>query len=260
MLAVQVLFYSLCAQIASAIFSEDMQVWRQDPAWKHSNSSYRHITLYQTLECRENPGQHMQWLKLDNFDQCVTVISDFQILPCVYSQFIHNNMTYKVKSKKHLLSRDLKSVRVRVRPTSCSAYMIFTSDDEFLHRLFTKNQRHFRPFTKIFMVSPPSLVLRQQNVLDAMGHGYKIFAVKSPFFNISLDYVDLNYISLYNPYMNQTLNASIDDAHAIDDFYGQPSNHALFDKKVWRYQKKVFKVGVFHCPPYIMITNNRTKE
>lgn len=258
MLLIQIFFCYICVQTTLAVVSMEMTIWREDPDWKHSNETLRHFNVYQILECREKFGQHIDWLKHDNFDRCITVVSDYNILPCVYSQFVRNNMTYKLKSKQRMVSRDLK--RVRVQSTSCSAYMIFSRDVEFVHRLFTEKQRHFRPFTKIFMISPPWMRLQWKNVLDAMGHGYKIYAVRNSLYDTSLDYVDLSYISLYNPYMNHTLNTSIHDKHVIDEYYGHPSTHALFDKKVWRYQKKVFKVGVFNCPPYIIVNNNDTKE
>lgn len=257
MLIIHFFLYSIGIQSVIA-FSTDIHIWEADVSWKSSNATYRYFDVFQLLECRENEGQHMDWLKHNNFDQCVTVVSDFSISSCVFSQIGRNNMTYKIKSKQHLVIRDLQNQRVQ--STACSAYMIFTRDISFLHRLFNVKQRHFRPFTQIFMITPPSVQIHEQNVLNAMGHGYKLYSLRSSFYNTSSNYIDLNYISLFNHYTNQTLNTSTDNKEDIRDFFGEPSTHALFDKNIMRNQKKKFKIGVFHCPPYIIIQNNETKE
>lgn len=257
MLLIQLLLCSACMQRAAA-FATDIHIWSEDTSWKRSNATFRSFSVFQMLQCHENKCQHMEWLKHNNFDQCVTVVSDFTISSCVYSQFVRNNMTYKLKSKSHLIGRDLK--HQRVQSTACSAYMIFTRDVSFLHRLFNVKQRHFRPFTQIFMVHPHSVHLNKQNVLNAMGHAYKIYSLYSNFYNHSTQYIDLSYLSLFNHYTNATMDTSTENRTEIREFFGTPSQHALFDRNIMASQKKKFRIGVFHCPPYIMILNNDTKE
>lgn len=232
--------------------------WFEDANWRQQHiEKYGHLNVFKKIVCRERKRHHLKWLRYHNFDQCVNIVSDFNVPSCLYTQILNNNMTYKNKDTNYLIARDLLTHKPN-RRTSCQTYMIFTRDLAILKRLFNRGQSHLLPFTDIFLFVPSNIVLPYENILNALSHGYSIYGVKNSFFNTSYSYFNLNYGHLKNLYTNHTLLASEVSMDRIMEYFGTAATHPLFNKNIVK--GRPFRIGIFNCPPYITIENSSTDK
>lgn len=217
--------------------------------WALSQPIYEKITVDIRIECRESEQYVLKWLRFNNYNQCVYFVSDYQLPDCLYNQIQRNNLTYMTKSKQYMLLRDV--VNNPPKSSLCNNFMVFTRDLKFLSDIFNPLVKHFLPFTNIFLFTSNESILTDDLILNALYHGYNIYAVRNNFFNKSLGYFDLSYHYLLDPYTGRKFETSESRDDKLANFFGDVSSHPLFNKSIVK--TRPFRISTFNCPPYVIV-------
>lgn len=227
----------------------------EDIEWSYTVPEYGKIAVALKIMCREHASQNLAWLRYGNFHQCVTLVTDTAIPSCLYNQFDRNNLTVINKNKKFLRER---VVFRQLNGPKCDTFMILTQDFNFLQSIFGKENHHFRPFTNIFLFIPKTMIIPQNFIKRAIKHGYNLYSLRNSFFNRSMPYFNLNYRYLKNLATNQTILTKTHNPKKLENFFGTIENHPLFNKSI--HKQRTFKVGLFHCPPYVIVEDAARKK
>lgn len=224
--------------------------------WRYMVPQYGNITVSSKIMCREHKSQKLAWLHHENFHKCVTLLTDTSIPSCLYEQLERNNLTVINKNKMFLLG-DVE--HLPYNGPKCDTYMILTQNFALLQLIFGKGKKnHFNPFSNIFLFVPKTMIIPQKVVREAMKHGYNLFVPRNSFFNRSMNYFNLNYWMLKNLATNQTISTRVQNPQKLANFFGTFDKHPLFNQTIFK--KKPFRVGLFHCPPYVVVKDKKNNK
>lgn len=209
---------------------------------------YGNIKVLYKIECHERRSQSLAWLHYANFFRCVNLVTDTILPSCLYKQLEHNGLIYMIKDRS-LLVDEVQHDRLRRSP--CPSFIILTQDLEFIKEIFGAGRHIFRPFTNIFLFVPSNMTIPQEYILRTIQLGYNLYKIRNRFFDESVPYFSLNYWHLTNIQTNRTLHTFTQNEAKIAEFFGTSNDHPLFDKTIEKTEP--FRIGVFHCPPNIII-------
>lgn len=223
--------------------------------WPKTEQSYKNITVQTKLGCREDKENVLEWLRFNNYNRCIYLVSDYPLPVCLYNQMRRNNLTCMTRSTEYILLRNV--IKKPPRLVFCNSFMIFTKGVNFLKNLFDPMIRHFLPFSNIFLFTPDHLVIPHELITNALYHGYNMYSIENNFFAENLTYFDLSYHRLINLYTNETLDTIEIRSEKLADYFGNVLLHPLFNKSIVK--TRPFRVSTFECPPYVF-TDYKTKE
>lgn len=217
---------------------------------------YGKISVFEKTICREDKDNSLKWLRFDNFQRCLIILSDFDIPACFFDQLERNNVTFITRDVNYMINRNVLRER-QPRRFICDSYIIFTYKLTLIERLFNE-RKHFYPFAKIFLFIPITLIVPNETISAALHMGLNFYAVRNSIFRKSVPYFNLNYRQILNLYTNQVLNTATTNETVLREFFGRVSTHPLFDKSIVK--TRPFRISLFDCQPYVKIYNAEKKE
>lgn len=217
--------------------------------WTFSDSIYGNITLHTKIGCREDKVNVLEWLRYNNYNRCIYLVSDYPLPVCLYNQMRRNNLTCMTRSTEYILQRDV--IKKTPRLLFCNSFMIFTKNLNFLANLFDPVIKHFLPFTNFFLFTPEELTIPHELISNALYHGYNMYSIENNFFAKNLTYFDLSYHRLINLYTNETLDTVEVRYEKLANYFGNVLTHPLFNKSIVK--QRPFRISTFNCPPYVIV-------
>lgn len=210
---------------------------------------YGHITIADKIVCTENETASLEWLGQNNFHRCVNIISDLDLPACFYQQIQRANFTYQEKTILYLLNHSI--FFDRPESIKCNTYMILLDRLHFITQIFEDGQKHFYPFSYIYLFTPSTSNVPQESLLYALNYGYNVYGVKNNIFNNNSFLFDLNFGWLKNLYTNRTLYTTETNKAVVKEFFGDLRTHPLFNTSITK--NRPFRIAMRNCPPYVIV-------
>lgn len=221
---------------------------------------FKNIKIKRKAFCVETRPNHLKWLSHKNFLRCVNIVSDFKNPSCLYAQLERENIAYEQKSIGFMLNRNVVEKNplenILERSIMCDHYLIITKHVSFITKIFESGQKHFYPFTRIFLLTPDSFKVPEESLMYALNYGYNVFGLANNFF-LKKRFLNLDYGLLTNLHTNKTMNSAETDEKVIESFFGSYKSHPLFDPKITK--NRPFRVSLRHCRPHVIIKNKENK-
>lgn len=217
--------------------------------------SSEHLGTVQDINCHLNTvsDNSLHWVRLKNRQQCVQIIDDIELPLCFYHQLWSGNMTYQIKSVEQILKQNVKNPG---RNLNCETFFIFTEDVKFIIKLFQNNEKHFLPFSYIYILAPSRILIPDSSIDVALGNGYNFFYVDSEIFN-NKSGIRWKYKGITNLLTDLSIKINSNDKKEIQQFYGDHLlTHPLFNPKLNKNRQR-FHINLFHCPPYVIVIDEK---
>lgn len=219
----------------------------------------KNLSAIKSIRCRERSSKQnsLHWVRLKNAQQCVQIINDMNLPKCLFHQLTKANFTYQTKGRKHMMSQNMM---YKVRKLNCETFLLFTRNLSFLVGVFRESQKHFLPFSYIYLLKPNRMKVPESSLNIAFEKGYNLFEVESEIFdkNKSINVI-LNYKRVTNLLTNASIEVSGKSVAEIDAFFGDSSNsHPLFNPEFSK-KRKPFRINLFDCPPYVVVVKDEKK-
>lgn len=217
---------------------------------------YRNISVYEKTACQRDATNNLDWLRFDNDQRCINIVTNVDVPRCFYDQLLTNNISYINRDMNYIINRKLDLKRIKLR-FFCNSFIIFTHKIGLIEKLFTGDRINFYPFTKIYLFVPKQLIIPKKCVSAALQLGVDLFAVRNSIFNEFIPRFNLKYRKIKNLYTNKTLKTSEKDSTELRKYFGTVLTHPLFDND--QTQRNTFRIALFHCPPYVIIDADKKK-
>lgn len=216
----------------------------------------RHLPAIKPFECRErqNTTNSLYWIRLKDGQQCVQIINDINLPKCMFDQFTKANLTYQTKSSEYLINQN---IAIGMRKLNCDTFLLFTQNLSFIIGVFRDNQKHFRPFSYVYLLKPNNMTVPQTSLNIAFDKGYNLFELESEIFDDDSTNVSLSYKRVTNSLSNASIEISGTNDVEIERFFGEPLfSHPLFNPEFSK-KRKPFRINLFDCPPYVIMLDQK---
>lgn len=203
------------------------------------------------VTCEQNGSLTWLW-NLRNNNRCLYLTSSFIIPKCFFDQILSTKFVVRTISPRRLLNRNIyNSTR-----SNCDNFLVFSGNLTFISELFRQkgNEKRFMPFSQIYLSVPDTIGFDNGTIEYIHRNALNVFLMENV-----LSKMENGLIGFESMLNVLTKNRFIFTSNRRDvvAFVGTYKDHPLLSNKS---SKKIFRVSLFNCPPYVVYVsgNNNT--
>lgn len=194
------------------------------------------------LNCEKNTSLTWLW-NLRNNNRCLYITSHFTIPKCFFDQILRTKFVVRVITPRRLLYRNiLNSSR-----SNCDNFLVFSKNLTYINELFQQkeNEKRFLPFSQIYLIVP-DIEFDDRTVDYIHRNALNVFLMENAL--SKMENGSIGFGSMLNVLTKKRFLSTTNRLDAAA-FVGIYRDHPLLSTKS---RKKIFRVSLFNCPPYVV--------
>lgn len=205
------------------------------------------LQIPEALQCENKFKLNWLW-NLRNNNRCLNIVIGSILIPkCFFDQIFHSKFLVKIHDLSMVTSRNVLSLQ----RTNCDNFMIFIQNRGEMLELFERTKgkvQRFLPYSQLFLItSNPDIVFDQNSLKYIYENGLFVYMITSTILPLQSNV--LSFLALRNVLTEETLNLTISERQHAITYFGNYKNHPFLNSQ---YKKKVFRVSLFNCSPYVI--------
>lgn len=211
------------------------------------------------LNCTANSIKHFQeFYKTKNMFNCLQLIMSSEPNNCFFEQILNTKFSYFVRTIENLLKQNIYMYNVLDELStlesnwkSCKNLIIFINNTEQIMGIlsnstpFGDKEKRFFPFSDILVISQQEPNWKFDNLVYINDNALHVFWTSYENMSFSnVKYVLTNKTIPVSDYIEVNKTLKMYQVHPFLETVQIPDN-----------KRKVFRVSLFNCPPYVLMVN-----